>query len=171
MRNRFGEAMVWIYPPSSKVLRFLLGTRYVRHYARKFIKLYRTQTDDGIIIYVRTSSEDWLIMKEIFKERVYEKYFAAAEGFAVVDVGAYSGFFTLKASKLVGNSGHVFAFEPFSKSFSLLERHLQMNNCVNVNAMRLALGSRPGIGHLHVCNKPGNNSLYDKMAFYSRNSC
>jgi len=154
--------------PSSSVVRFLLETRYVRHYGRKLVKTYRTQTDDGSLIYVRTDTDDEDIVDEIFKKRVYEKYFASSEGYTVVDVGANSGFFTLRTSELVGNSGHVIAFEPYSKSFSLLQKHLRINNRLNVNPMRLALGSTPRTERLNLYKLPGNNSFYDKTAFYGK---
>jgi len=156
--------------PNSRFQRFLLETKYVRHYGRKLVKVYSSQTEDGATIYVRVGTDDDFIVKEIFQDKYYEKYFAPDEGSVVVDVGANSGFFSLRASKLVGNTGRVLAFEPYSKSFMLLQRHLEANNRVNVTAYHLALGSHPGVANLDVYNSPGNNSLVEKLDYYGERS-
>src|SRR4029077_7247904 len=48
-------------------------------------------------------------------------------GDVCVDVGAYTGYFTLLASKLVGNSGHVYALEPASQTRKELVSNLELN--------------------------------------------
>lgn len=44
-------------------------------------------------------------------------------GDVFVDVGSHVGYFSLLASVLVGDQGHVFAFEPTQDSFQLLKRN------------------------------------------------
>src|SRR5262252_8984864 len=48
-------------------------------------------------------------------------------GAVMVDVGANYGIYSLAASRLVGGSGSVFAFEPARSTFSLLERNIALN--------------------------------------------
>jgi len=50
---------------------------------------------------------------EIFKKIV-------REGDTVVDLGANMGYYSLLASRLVGEKGWVFAFEPHPQSYGLL---------------------------------------------------
>ena len=53
-------------------------------------------------------------------------------GDVVVDIGANIGYYTILMSKLVGNSGKVYAFEPGSENFELLSKNIKKNNCTNV---------------------------------------
>ncbi|MDJ0533005.1 MAG: FkbM family methyltransferase [Xenococcaceae cyanobacterium MO_207.B15] len=60
------------------------------------------------------------------------------------DIGAHRGYFTLNASRIVGNDGQVFAFEPLPRNISLLKKHLQFNNCTNVRLFEVAVSSKSG---------------------------
>ncbi|HXC61367.1 MAG TPA: FkbM family methyltransferase [Nitrospiria bacterium] len=62
----------------------------------------------------------------------------------VFDVGAHQGYYTLLISKLVGGQGSVIAFEPSSREFKRLFRHLRINRCKNVRANQLALSDVNG---------------------------
>jgi FkbM family methyltransferase len=53
-------------------------------------------------------------------------------GDTVIDVGANIGYFTLLASRRIGASGTVFAFEPLPRTRDGLERNLQLNGVSNV---------------------------------------
>lgn len=69
-------------------------------------------------------------------------------GDRVVDVGAHVGYFTVLASKRVGRSGQVLAFEPESGNFELLKANCILNGCHNVGLERKALLDRRGRGCL-----------------------
>lgn len=56
-----------------------------------------------------------------------------------IDVGANFGVYTLVASKLVGETGRVLAFEPTAESFSILRQNIELNHFSNVRAFQLAL--------------------------------
>jgi tRNA (mo5U34)-methyltransferase len=66
------------------------------------------------------------------------------EGMTVLDAGAHHGFYTLLASKRVGPSGRVVAFEPSPRERRRLERHVSFNNCENVSIEPFALGVSRG---------------------------
>jgi FkbM family methyltransferase len=76
----------------------------------------------------------------------YEKYYKLKKGMTVVDAGAYTGIFTLKASKAVGPKGRVIAFEPFQPSFNVLTYNIKKNKCDNVILINKGLGE-------NICNK------------------
>jgi FkbM family methyltransferase len=65
-------------------------------------------------------------------------------GMTVVDVGANIGYFTILASRLVGPSGRVVAFEPAPAALALLRRNLEENGCSNVRLVPRAVGARGG---------------------------
>ncbi|MGH9419338.1 MAG: FkbM family methyltransferase, partial [Thermoanaerobaculia bacterium] len=84
----------------------------------------------------------WLGTYEQHVQALFRK--ALRSGSVVLDVGANVGFFTLLASKLVGSSGHVYAFEPFPRNLYFLERHIHMNGLSNVTVQSIAITSQSG---------------------------
>ena len=66
------------------------------------------------------------------------------EGDIVIDIGAHVGYYTLILSKLVGNRGHVYAFEPDADNFNLLKMNVEMNKCRNVTLERRGLSDKSG---------------------------
>ncbi len=90
-------------------------------------------------------------------------YFAreVGAGSVVFDIGANVGFYTVLASRLVGESGKVVAFEPVDTIFEILKSHVELNNCSNVRLEKLAcsetsgtktffLGPNTAMGSLHA---------------------
>jgi FkbM family methyltransferase len=54
-------------------------------------------------------------------------------GMVFVDVGANIGYYSLVASRLVGSSGHVIAFEPVAAIRQRFERNIRLNQFTNVS--------------------------------------
>jgi len=70
-------------------------------------------------------------------------------GDCAIDVGAHIGFFTMHMAALVGPSGHVDAFEPFSTHADLLERSIVENRFGDrVTLRRAAVGASNGTATL-----------------------
>ena len=68
------------------------------------------------------------------------------KGDVFVDVGAHFGYFSLLAARLVGNTGHVFSFEPTPSTYTILEENCcdypiitTINNAVFSKNTRLSL--------------------------------
>lgn len=80
-------------------------------------------------------------------------------GKVMIDVGANYGIFSLNASRIVGRSGKVVAFEPARDSFATLQKNLALNAASNVQPMRLALAQEPGKLRLYHDPDPTRNSL------------
>jgi len=60
-------------------------------------------------------------------------------GQVCIDVGACFGWYTLLFSSLVGETGHVHAFEPLSDNYRVLARNLALNEAKNVTLNEMAL--------------------------------
>jgi FkbM family methyltransferase len=75
------------------------------------------------------------------------------EGMKILDVGANIGYYTLFASRLVGVSGKIYAFEPDAKAFEYLSRNIAANKCSNVVGIAKAISDRQGSAYF-ICNKP-----------------
>jgi len=81
-------------------------------------------------------------------------------GRVVVDIGANHGYFTLLAASLVGDAGHVVAFEPNPHVFDQLQTHVVLNDLASrVSLQSCALGDRVGVAPLYVSQVPSNSGL------------
>jgi FkbM family methyltransferase len=77
-------------------------------------------------------------------------------GMIVFDVGAHVGHYTLLAARLVGPTGHVYAFEPEPDNYSLLTRNVALNGYANVTCTPKAVSNCSGSLTLYV-NPQGND--------------
>jgi FkbM family methyltransferase len=85
-------------------------------------------------------------------ERAVQDAFEALvrPGDVVWDIGAHIGFFSLLASRLVGDSGCVVAFEPVKENRLRLERNVSLNEAHNVAVRSEAVGGESGAAVLHA---------------------
>jgi FkbM family methyltransferase len=65
-------------------------------------------------------------------------------GDTMLDIGAYIGFYTLVASRLVERDGLVVSIEANPESYERLSDHLRMNNARNVKAYNLGVSDEEG---------------------------
>jgi FkbM family methyltransferase len=70
-------------------------------------------------------------------------------GAVVWDIGANVGFYTVIASRLVGD-GRVVAFEPSPASCAAIEHNLELNGMTNVDIARVAISDNVGTAMLNV---------------------
>jgi FkbM family methyltransferase len=70
-------------------------------------------------------------------------------GMRVLDVGANIGYFTLLFARLVGPTGHVYAFEPEPRNFDLLQRNIARNGYTNITAVPKAVSRASGSQQLY----------------------
>jgi FkbM family methyltransferase len=70
-------------------------------------------------------------------------------GMAFIDVGANAGLFSLVASKRVGDSGLVLAFEPSLRIFGRLVENAHLNAAGNLYPFNAALGATTGVARFN----------------------
>ncbi len=73
-----------------------------------------------------------------------------------VDAGAYHGWYSLVASRIVGETGLVLAFEPNSESYAILERNIALSSRRNVRTFKVALAGTNR--EVWLYNGPGDGS-------------
>ena len=82
-------------------------------------------------------------------------------GMTVVDIGAHVGYYTLLAAQNTGPSGKVYAFEPESNNFALLEKNVELNNYGNIHTENKAISNSTGPRELFITNlDSGRHSMY-----------
>jgi FkbM family methyltransferase len=84
----------------------------------------------------------WLGSYEHDKQRQIQK--AIKSGDVVYDAGANAGFYSLLASVLVGEKGHVYAFEPLPCNIHNLRKHLEINRVSNCTIIEAAVSLSDG---------------------------
>jgi FkbM family methyltransferase len=78
-----------------------------------------------------------------FETAVVKKILSEGDNF--MDIGAYQdGWYSFLAAKLIGESGHVYSFEPHPVSFQGLRENVELNNVTNITAEKLALSDKKG---------------------------
>ncbi len=101
---------------------------------------------DGYCIAFRRGTSDEGVLSHSFSRDIF---FAAMPdyqprgGDVVLDVGAHIGDFALLAARRVA-PGQVFAVEPASETFEIMETNIALNRAGNVTADRLALAGHDG---------------------------
>lgn len=79
-----------------------------------------------------------------------------------VDVGANNGLETLQLSRLVGDKGHVFSFEPETKNFHVLKKNVEKNNLKNVTLLNKAVGNETTEKFLALSPDAATHKLVEK---------
>ena len=136
--------------PLGRILRFPL-----RLVPKRSVVTVRAGINEGMR-WVAGSSVNgcWLGHYEHEKQGLVRRL--VSPGMKVFDVGANAGFYTLAFSRLVGDQGHVWAFEPFAENASNLLRHLALNQINNVTLIQAAVARGPGITGFDIAR---NNSM------------
>jgi FkbM family methyltransferase len=128
------------------------------------MKLNQFVLRDGTLINIHPDSQGLnFIFYTIYIKEDYdgkEKY-SIKKSDTIIDIGAHIGFFTIKAAKKA-TEGKVYAFEPFSKHFQLLEENVKQNNLSNVKIFNEAVSDKQGTTTFYYTmnGDPGDTSLY-----------
>lgn len=85
----------------------------------------------------------WLGTYELAKQIALQRF--VKSGMVVYDIGAQAGFYTLFFSRLVGEAGRVYAFEPCPYEAHFLVDHVRINELANVRIVQAAVGERTGL--------------------------
>ena len=86
------------------------------------------------------------------------------ERFYVADVGAYRGYCTVLASKIVGSRGHVYSFELEPNNFQILNKVILLNRLKNVTPLKLAISDKDVFESLYLSDYPSMHSTVLKRS-------
>jgi FkbM family methyltransferase len=85
---------------------------------------------------------------------------ALAPGMTAFDLGANVGYYTVMMARLVGSRGCVYAIEPLTQNFELLERNVRLNGLGNVWRDELAIAREDGYRDLLLTEKSNWHSFH-----------
>jgi len=139
-------------PITASISGTMVSIRFLRR-----VGLYprRIKVPDGLTIYVNDPATLTTNIPDQYIRREYELHpaYIPGKGWIVLDVGAYAGLFSMRASRLVGDSGRIVAFEPNPLTYYWLKRNIALNKLSNVEALPIALGSYDGVTELYAVLK------------------
>lgn len=116
------------------------GKREVVDYSQTRLHKYR---DTGLEFELTSLPEETAALEGYFK------WYRPSSGDVVFDAGAYCGVSAYHFSKMVGESGHVYAFEPDRKNFESLKRNIERHGLCNVTPVPLGLAGKNGVAYFH----------------------
>lgn len=157
-----------IYLVLRVVLRLFLGKEArdkfcLKHHINFDDFLYRAveflRLDNSILVVFSSSKYDYkfysritrkvnnFLIHDIYRSMVDHEedivqQFSPKIGDIVIDVGAAFGFYTILASKRVGQQGRVVAIEPQPDSFKMLNKNIKLNKLTNIVTLNYAVSSR-----------------------------
>ena len=79
--------------------------------------------------------------------------------FVVFDLGANYGIHSMLYSKLVGDKGRVYAFEPLPSNVADLKSHIQMNGIKNIEVVQEAISNKKGKAEFKIASHKGQGAL------------
>lgn len=96
-----------------------------------------------------------LVETFVLEGYAYDNLYKAASGWTVFDCGAYTGNTSLYFSRLVGESGRVFAFEPSCGTYEQLVTNIQNSGIKNIATAPFAVCNHNGTITFSVGNGAG----------------
>jgi FkbM family methyltransferase len=123
-----------------------LRPAFFASFLKRILRLNRKNivTPEGVF-YIDLSSN---LGSQLFTAGIYEPCMLQVlktylqPGGVFVDLGANEGYFSVIASKILGNAGKVIAIEPQSRLQSVISKNLSLNDCENVNVLPLAVSDK-----------------------------
>ncbi len=103
--------------------------------------------------YVIREQRDWFEIEARFVRTILEP------GMQVIDVGANFGVYAIPMANVVGETGHVWAFEPCRNTFDHLVQSVKRNSLNNITLVRSGLGERQGIVRLATSSDAELNAI------------
>lgn len=83
------------------------------------------------------------------------------KGDIVFDIGANGGLYTLISSNKVGNTGHIYAFEPSPREVEMLQYNIKKNKLENITVVQKAVSNQDGVALFNFASDSALNSLVE----------
>ncbi|MFZ2170253.1 MAG: FkbM family methyltransferase [Methylococcaceae bacterium] len=122
----------------------------------------------GLFDFAIHADNDQFISGDLERDRIWEAFETeifcrlCRHGDFILDLGANIGWYTVIASRLIGEEGRVISFEPDKTNLTLLKKNVAMSGDVGaVKLMNIALGDREENAKLFISeNNLGDHRLF-----------
>jgi FkbM family methyltransferase len=104
---------------------------------------------------------------QIKEVKSYTAYFKIKKGDFILEAGAYTGLFTIYASKKVGKLGKIISFEPDPYNYKMLKRNIALNKIKNVILVKKGLYSKDDVLPFDI-QSIGSNIVSLNTPFHNR---
>lgn len=105
----------------------------------------------------------WLGTYEMDKQAAIRRL--VQPGMTVFDIGANAGFYTMAFSRLVGDRGNVYAFEPYAENAANILTHIALNHTGNVTLIQAAVADHPGTVGFNVAQSNAMGAIADDSRY------
>jgi FkbM family methyltransferase len=131
---------------AAKPVRILLLRLWWELRRKLFQTLPPARLDGGVLLRLLPSPACFSLYATGISEREVSEFIGQylGPGMTFIDVGAYVGEHCVRASRIVGDHGRVYAFEPSPDTFQVLTRNVHSNHLQNVLCQRIALSDGDG---------------------------
>jgi FkbM family methyltransferase len=96
------------------------------------------------------------------------KFYNFSDGDIVVEVGAYIGFYAIRAAELVGEKGHVIAIEAVDENLKLLKKNIESNHITNLSWVPTAAWHSKGTLNFYRDSRQQGSVIHDLGVFNVR---
>jgi FkbM family methyltransferase len=148
------------------------GSRYLSGFNRRFKSIKKRYLDYGCTVITLASEGCKLLVPDgllwayaggdyyeknvtWFMDRIVKSY----ELPVMADIGANCGYYS---TRYAGNCKKVFAFEPVSDTYKILNANIKRNGIRNVKAIKCGLSDSAGYARINLYNSSGNNSIFER---------
>lgn len=132
------------HSPLGRVARQAIHLLHKIRYSANSPRTYRLPEAVDIRMYPEGEVAEFLSFPSLFERNELQLVTKCLKpGMRVIDVGANIGLYSILAACRVGNTGHVWAFEPSRETYERLVRNLHLNDCRCVQPLQIALGESP----------------------------
>ena len=125
-------------------------------YVRRVGNLAQIKLPNGMIVLLPFGVDMGIIVREIFIDEVYDRFYKPRDNDIVIDVGAHVGLFSLKVCRSVKR---VIAIEPHPFNYKLLLTNLRLNRIENVTPMKLAISNYSGTAKLYLGKESSDHTI------------
>lgn len=114
----------------------------------------------GIITQLIYAKQHFLGKPQGFESETLKRYSKLIKkGDTILDIGANVGVFSLLGSKIVGETGKIYAFEPSKNTFEALSENIALNGFKNIYPQQLALSNTEGVIYLGTVENDALNFI------------
>lgn len=118
------------------------GKNFLARVLTKIFGTFIVKTKDGISLEIFLSSPmDTSYYAFNFNNLILSEINNLNERNIFLDIGANIGYYSIVASKKVGESGRVYSFEPSAREFKRLLKNIELNQCSNIVPLNIALSN------------------------------